>query len=41
MELVEVLMATMEQHEGILDVQLCGCSLLLRILGLGEREPSM
>lgn len=41
MELVEALMAAMKQHEGILDVQLCGCSLLLRVLGLGEREPSM
>lgn len=33
MELVEVVITTMRQHERLLDVQLCGCSLLLRILG--------
>ncbi|XP_036757287.2 serine/threonine kinase-like domain-containing protein STKLD1 [Manis pentadactyla] len=49
-ELVEALMAAMKQHEGILDVQLCGCSLLLRVLGLAlvqdpeaeaPRDPSV
>ncbi|XP_032163718.1 serine/threonine kinase-like domain-containing protein STKLD1 [Mustela erminea] len=33
MELVELLVAIMKQHERILDVQLCACSLLLRSLG--------
>ncbi|XP_047556781.1 LOW QUALITY PROTEIN: serine/threonine kinase-like domain-containing protein STKLD1 [Lutra lutra] len=33
MELVEMLVAIMKQHERILDVQLCACSLLLRTLG--------
>ncbi|XP_045879038.1 serine/threonine kinase-like domain-containing protein STKLD1 [Meles meles] len=33
MELVEMLAAIMKQHERILDVQLCACSLLLRSLG--------
>ncbi|XP_062064384.1 serine/threonine kinase-like domain-containing protein STKLD1 [Lepus europaeus] len=33
MELVEVVIAAMKQHERLLDVQLCGCSLLLRVLG--------
>ncbi|XP_058528915.1 serine/threonine kinase-like domain-containing protein STKLD1 isoform X1 [Ochotona princeps] len=32
-ELVEVVIGTMKQHERLLDVQLCGCSLLLRVLG--------
>lgn len=35
MELVELLVAIMKQHERILDVQLCACSLLLRSLGRG------
>ncbi|KAK2505415.1 LOW QUALITY PROTEIN: hypothetical protein MC885_000622 [Smutsia gigantea] len=34
MERVEVLNVTMKQHEGILDIQLSGCSLLLCTLGL-------
>uniref|UniRef100_A0A452VER1 Serine/threonine kinase-like domain-containing protein STKLD1 n=1 Tax=Ursus maritimus TaxID=29073 RepID=A0A452VER1_URSMA len=33
MELVEALIAIMKQHERILDIQLCACSLLLRSLG--------
>ncbi|XP_059268116.1 serine/threonine kinase-like domain-containing protein STKLD1 [Mustela nigripes] len=33
MELVELLVTIMKQHERILDVQLCACSLLLRSLG--------
>uniref|UniRef100_A0A671FKS5 Serine/threonine kinase-like domain-containing protein STKLD1 n=1 Tax=Rhinolophus ferrumequinum TaxID=59479 RepID=A0A671FKS5_RHIFE len=33
MELVEEVIAVMKQHERILDIQLYGCSLLLRILG--------
>ncbi|XP_032721474.1 LOW QUALITY PROTEIN: serine/threonine kinase-like domain-containing protein STKLD1 [Lontra canadensis] len=33
MELVEMLVTIMKQHERILDVQLCACSLLLRTLG--------
>ncbi|KAM6184007.1 serine/threonine kinase-like domain-containing protein STKLD1 [Erethizon dorsatum] len=32
-ELVAVVVAVMEQHERILEVQLCACTLLLRILG--------
>lgn len=35
LELVEVLVTIMKQHERILDIQLCACSLLLRILGGG------
>lgn len=35
MELVEALIAIMKQHERILDIQLCACSLLLRSLGQG------
>lgn len=34
-ELVELVISTMKQHERLLDVQLCGCSLLLRVLGQG------
>ncbi|XP_016008494.2 serine/threonine kinase-like domain-containing protein STKLD1 isoform X1 [Rousettus aegyptiacus] len=33
MELVDQLVAIMKQHERNLDVQLCACSLLLRVLG--------
>uniref|UniRef100_A0A8D2DUV6 Serine/threonine kinase-like domain-containing protein STKLD1 n=1 Tax=Sciurus vulgaris TaxID=55149 RepID=A0A8D2DUV6_SCIVU len=33
MELVEVVVTIMKQHERILDLQLCACSLLLRVLG--------
>ncbi|XP_074187412.1 serine/threonine kinase-like domain-containing protein STKLD1 [Rhinolophus sinicus] len=33
MELVEEVIAVMKQHERVLDIQLCGCSLLLRVLG--------
>ncbi|XP_065784214.1 serine/threonine kinase-like domain-containing protein STKLD1 [Muntiacus reevesi] len=32
-ELVEVLLTTMRQHQRMLDIQLCACSLLLRTLG--------
>lgn len=39
MEQVEELAAIMKQHQSILDIQLCGCSLLLRILGPGGRPP--
>lgn len=35
MEVVEVLVAIMKQHERILDIQLYACSLLLRSLGQG------
>lgn len=35
MELVEEVIAVMKQHERVLDIQLCGCSLLLRVLGQG------
>lgn len=35
MELVEEVIAVMKQHERILDIQLCACSLLLRVLGQG------
>lgn len=34
-ELVEEVIAVMKQHERVLDIQLCGCSLLLRVLGQG------
>lgn len=37
MELVDELIAIMKQHERNLDVQLRGCSLLLRVLGQGGR----
>ncbi|MBZ3873780.1 Serine/threonine kinase-like domain-containing protein STKLD1 [Sciurus carolinensis] len=33
MELVELVVNIMKQHERILDLQLCACSLLLRVLG--------
>ncbi|XP_016052137.1 PREDICTED: serine/threonine kinase-like domain-containing protein STKLD1 [Miniopterus natalensis] len=33
MEVVEVLLIIMKQHERLLDIQLCACSLLLRTLG--------
>ncbi|XP_058380668.1 serine/threonine kinase-like domain-containing protein STKLD1 [Diceros bicornis minor] len=40
-ELVEVLITIMKQHERILDIQLCACSLLLRSLGLAlARDPA-
>ncbi|XP_014718828.3 serine/threonine kinase-like domain-containing protein STKLD1 [Equus asinus] len=41
LELVEVLVTIMKQHERILDIQLCACSLLLRILGRAlARDPA-
>ncbi|XP_070450792.1 serine/threonine kinase-like domain-containing protein STKLD1 isoform X11 [Equus przewalskii] len=41
LELVEVLVTIMKQHERILDIQLCACSLLLRILGGAlARDPA-
>ncbi|XP_045052823.2 serine/threonine kinase-like domain-containing protein STKLD1 [Desmodus rotundus] len=41
MEQVEELAAIMKQHQSILDIQLCGCSLLLRILGpVLEQDPA-
>uniref|UniRef100_H0XAC9 Serine/threonine kinase-like domain-containing protein STKLD1 n=1 Tax=Otolemur garnettii TaxID=30611 RepID=H0XAC9_OTOGA len=40
LELVEVVVAIMRQHERIADVQLCACSLLLRCLSQGLlRDP--
>jgi hypothetical protein len=38
-ELVEVVVTIMKQHQRILDLQLCTCSLLLRILGQGGCRP--
>lgn len=35
MELVKEVIVVMKQHERILDVQLCACSLLLHVLGQG------
>lgn len=36
---VEQLVATMQQHQGVLDIQLCGGALLLRILSQGGHPP--
>ncbi|XP_060055341.1 serine/threonine kinase-like domain-containing protein STKLD1 [Erinaceus europaeus] len=33
LELVDIITTTMQQHERVLDIQLCACSLLLRALG--------
>ncbi|XP_045419761.1 serine/threonine kinase-like domain-containing protein STKLD1 isoform X3 [Lemur catta] len=39
-ELLEMVTAVMQQHERIADVQLCACSLLLRLLGQAlKRDP--
>lgn len=37
-EFAEQVIAVMKEHEKILDIQLCACSLLLRILGQGGRR---